>query len=56
MSKGFEQTTYQDKITEFLHLYSGLEMQLKFTTFDDDIREIQQMDFKGIYQEMCECQ
>ena len=40
--------TYQDQIAELLHLHAGLERQLKFAALDDNVREVEQMDFERI--------
>ena len=40
--------TYQDQITKLLHLHTRLERELKLATLDNDIREIKQVNLKGI--------
>lgn len=56
MRREIELITYQDEITEFLHLHACLERQLQLATFDDDVREIQQMDLERICQRTCQYQ
>lgn len=41
--------TYQDEITELLHLHASLERKLQLTPLDDDVGEIKQMDLEGVY-------
>ena len=40
--------TYQDKITELLHLHARLERQLELATLDDDVGEVEQMDLERV--------
>ncbi len=40
---------YQNQVTELLHLHASLEGELKLTSFDYNIREVQQVDLKRIY-------
>lgn len=39
---------HQNKVTEFLHLHTRLERELELATLDDNIGEIQQMDFERV--------
>ena len=39
---------YQNEVAKFFHLHTSLERQLELTPFDDDVREIQQMDLERI--------
>ena len=41
--------TYQDQVTELLHLHTCLERKLKLTSFDNNIWEIKKMDFQRVY-------
>lgn len=38
----------KNEITKLLHLHGSLERQLQFTTLDDDVGEIEQMDLEGV--------
>ena len=40
--------TYQDQVTELLHLHARLERQLQLATLDDDVGEVKQVDLKRI--------
>ena len=40
--------TYQNEISKLLHLHRGLEGELKLTSLDDDVGEIEQMDLERI--------
>ena len=39
---------FQDSISKLLNLEACLERQLQFTTLDDNVREVKQMDFKRV--------
>ena len=40
--------TYQDQISELLHLHACLERQLKLTALDDDVGEVEQVHFERV--------
>ena len=40
--------TYQDQVTELLHLHARLERQLKLATLDDDVGEIEQVNLERV--------
>lgn len=48
IQRGTVSGTYQDQIAELLHLHTRLERKLKFASFDDDVREIKQVNLERI--------
>ena len=40
--------SYKDQITELLHLHASLEWELQFTALDDDVGEVEKMDFQRV--------
>ena len=40
--------TYQDQISELLHLHTSLERKLELTTLNDNIREVEQVHFERV--------
>ena len=39
---------YQDQITELLHLHAGRGRKLWLSAFDDDVREVEEVDFERV--------
>ena len=40
--------TYQDQISELLHLHTCLERELEFAALDDDVREVEQVHLERV--------